>query len=163
MNTKLKLFLNVLLTLCTIAVAAFIISNSIETGAQSADKSQTVTDAVQNVTKPIIGEANTDKYITHEFVRKLAHFCEFGLFGVMLCATYLSYTNKKIFFAIPCALCVTLPIIDECVQLFSAGRAFEIADIFLDLFGATCGLFGLLILFMIICYFIRKKHSTDAA
>lgn len=77
----------------------------------------------------------------HAFVRKLAHFTEFFVFGILLTATSCTYTSRPhrrilslLFFALFTAVS------DETIQMFVSGRFASLSDVHLDFFGALVGI-----------------------
>jgi len=72
-------------------------------------------------------------------IRKLAHFCEFALLGLLLCHSFsaLGVSNRTatgyiLFFALFAA------VLDEYIQSFSPGRASRVKDVLLDFSGVFC-------------------------
>jgi len=79
--------------------------------------------------------------ITENFVRKLAHFCEYALLGFLITTTaWLWYGRLKprIFMILFCGLFI--PVTDEFLQLFVDGRAGSVQDIVLDFSGFIFGM-----------------------
>lgn len=72
-------------------------------------------------------------------IRKLAHFCEFALLGLLLCHSFsaLGVSNRTatgyILF-----LALLVAVIDEYIQAFSPGRASRVKDVLLDFSGVFC-------------------------
>ena len=76
-------------------------------------------------------------WLTHDLLRKIAHFGEFGILGFFLTGMYWNRGNFKLlqpvragFFAAFC---------DETLQLFIPGRSGEVKDVWIDFSGALCG------------------------
>lgn len=72
-------------------------------------------------------------------IRKLAHFCEFALLGLLLCHSFsaLGVANRTatgyiLFLALFAA------VLDEYIQSFSPGRASRVKDVLLDFSGVFC-------------------------
>lgn len=72
-------------------------------------------------------------------IRKLAHFCEFALLGLLLCHSFsaLGVSNRTatgyiLFLALFAA------VLDEYIQSFSPGRACRVKDVLLDFSGVFC-------------------------
>lgn len=65
-------------------------------------------------------------------VRKTAHFGEFYFLGI-LWGIYIIITNKKLLYIV--VLVFLTACIDESIQLFSQGRAFQVTDILIDTLG----------------------------
>ena len=72
-------------------------------------------------------------------IRKLAHFCEFALLGLLLCHSFsaLGVSNRTatgyIFF-----LALFAAVLDEYIQSFSPGRGSMVKDVLLDFSGVFC-------------------------
>ena len=72
-------------------------------------------------------------------IRKLAHFCEFALLGLLLCHSFsaLGVSNRTatgyIMF-----LALFAAVLDEYIQSFSPGRASRVKDVLLDFSGVFC-------------------------
>lgn len=72
-------------------------------------------------------------------IRKLAHFCEFALLGLLLCHSFsaLGVSNRTatgyiLFLALFAA------VLDEYIQSFSLGRGSRVKDVLLDFSGVFC-------------------------
>ena len=72
-------------------------------------------------------------------IRKMAHFCEFALLGLLLCHSFsvLGVSNRTatgyiLFLALFAA------VLDEYIQSFSPGRACRVKDVLLDFSGVFC-------------------------
>lgn len=72
-------------------------------------------------------------------IRKMAHFCEFALLGLLLCHSFnaLGVSNRAatgyiLFLALFAA------VLDEYIQAFSPGRASRVKDVLLDFSGVFC-------------------------
>lgn len=72
-------------------------------------------------------------------IRKLAHFCEFALLGLLLCHSFsaLGVSNRTatgyiLFLALFAA------VLDEYIQSFSPGRGSRVKDVLLDFSGVFC-------------------------
>ncbi len=89
----------------------------------------------------------------HNIVRKIAHFIIYAVLGALVFLLLQSYdvSLKKCFLWTAC-ICFCYAISDEVHQMFSAGRACRIFDMFLDTFGAVCGSFAV--------YFLQRFVHT---
>ena len=138
--------LRIILTAACIAMLAFIFSNSLQTGEQSSAQSSTVVDTVQDVAgainpeSPIATATGAAKDRLHSAIRTLAHFSEFGALGALMGWCCLSYTRKWQFLFIPFGGVALVPLLDEYLQTFSAGRGAEWKDIAVDGLGGVLGL-----------------------
>lgn len=95
---------------------------------------------------------NEGKWLTEHIVRKGAHFFEYCVLGILLiqnfrCTWQSSSWNvgrlrrSNLEKAIPLVLCVlAIPFLDETLQLFAAGRAAQVTDVWLDISGTVCGI-----------------------
>ena len=82
---------------------------------------------------------HTEFRVGQHFVRKAAHFCEFFALGILLSATLVAFRVKYAFYlSLPILFAVAA--IDECLQLFSPGRAAALSDVLLDTSGGICGI-----------------------
>lgn len=69
-------------------------------------------------------------------VRKMAHFSECLILGILM-VNMLRYYDKKIYLSI--IICIIYAISDEVHQLFVSGRSCQIIDIFIDTIGSNVG------------------------
>ena len=142
---------------------AWIFSNSLKTAAQSIEQSGEVTDGVAQVFKwlaPNSFWANASKEeleVLHAYVREGAHFLEFALLGALCSCVFFAFQGKGVQAVFPFlggffvfqgkGLQALFPflgglfvgVIDEILQLFSKGRAFEWTDILIDFGGVLFG------------------------
>lgn len=137
------------IALCVLIIAAviwvgFIFSNSLDNGTDSGNKSATVTATINKATQSI----GIEKEITESVVRDMAHFSEFAVLSVLLCAiiavAFFHRLQNNLPFSLLCIAasvpaCFILACADEFLQKFSDGRASQITDALLDTLGAICG------------------------
>lgn len=71
-------------------------------------------------------------------VRKIAHFVEYFVLGVLIYLTAKSYNINNYYIMI--LLCFLFAYFDEVHQLFVIGRDGNIKDVSLDTFGSSCGI-----------------------
>jgi len=91
------------------------------------------------------------------WIRKLAHFTEFMILGILWFFTIHEHQNlmkKSILYVM--IIAVSTAIIDETIQLFSEGRAFAVLDIGIDTLGV---IFGLFLCFIFIKLFHKKENQ----
>ena len=81
-------------------------------------------------------------------IRKLAHFTEYFILG-LLTYNMINHCNKKTYISI--IVCILYAISDELHQLLVPGRSCQILDITIDSIGAILGIYLL--------SFINKKHK----
>lgn len=71
-------------------------------------------------------------------IRKLAHFTEYFILGILVINFIIRY-DKKIIIAI--LLCIIYATSDEIHQIFVPGRSFQIIDIMIDSLGSIMGIY----------------------
>lgn len=94
------------------------------------------------------------------YIRKLAHFSEYGLGGVLffsLFETFEMIDEKRLFFASCCGLLYSLT--DEFHQLFVDGRSGQITDVLIDTLGAMTGACVMCFIINLIKFVISKKKQ----
>ena len=144
MTKNQKARLRLLLRLVLIATLCFIWSNSMVGKEGSASLSRTVTAWLNGIGIPV----------TEHFVRKAAHFCEFGLLGCELMLLF--WLRSGVHFQNLCnaAFAALLSAVtDETIQIFS-GRGSQVQDVVLDFSGA---LTGILLVSLIISLIEERK------
>lgn len=101
-------------------------------------------------------DALTAKY--NPIIRKLAHFTEYAVLGVLISFVFMCFEQTKKRF---CLLSLLLSFIsasaDELHQFFVPGRACRFTDILIDTSGAASGIFAVFILLLFIKAFKTKK------
>lgn len=79
-------------------------------------------------------------------IRKLAHFTEYFILGILV-INFITRYDKKIIIAI--ILCIIYATSDEIHQIFVPGRSCQITDIMIDSLGSIMGIY--------LCKLITKK------
>ena len=126
MTENQKARLRLLLRLVLIATLCFIWSNSLVGKEGSASLSRTVTAWLNGIGIPV----------TEHFVRKSAHFCEFGLLGCELMLLFWLRSGVRFQNLCNAAFAALLSAVtDETIQSFS-GRGSQVLDVVLDFSGA---------------------------
>ena len=142
----------VLLVLMT-ATLVFIWTNSMEPPAESSEKSQWVMQLLTPFLELFIGKGNVTEFL----VRKLAHFCEFGLLGCELSLMLILRKRQTLQWYVNIAMCAfVVAALDETIQIF-ADRGSSLADVWIDFAGAVTGIVGVYILHAIGRHFIRRR------
>lgn len=132
----------------TLAVMILIFKFSAATGEESEAVSQNLLSKIIE----ILGN-----YISHNFLRKLAHFSEFAALGFCM-AGAIHFTFGKRKFYLPLVPCVLYAISDEIHQYFVPERACRVFDMFVDTCGIATGI-GIFLLFILIISKIAKKKE----
>ena len=145
MGDNLKKFINIgLLILWMIII--FVLSN--DTGTASSNKS----DGIASFISDIISFIDTDTLIF--IIRKLAHFTEYLILGILFLNVLKDYNvvNTKLVI-ITILFCFSFAISDEVHQLFIQNRSGKITDILIDKLGSSIG--------VIIYYLILKRKYKN--
>lgn len=140
---------SVMWAIVTLAFISFIFSRSLTPAVVSSQESGTVV----NYVNTLLSSINLNSGVTDFIVRKSAHFMEFFILGVLLTKTVASFVKEiwqrlfpTLFFAL------LIPVMDEALQYFSAGRSSEVKDVLLDFLGALTA-----IALVNIIYFVSKR------
>ncbi len=98
--------------------------------------------------------------LVEPYVRKLAHFSEYGLGGVLFISLFSTYDwsdRRKIITSI--SLGVWYAILDEVHQLMVPGRSGAFKDVYIDSLGIATGVIGMMIVLKITEIVINKKKN----
>lgn len=147
----------ILFTILTVAFVLFIFSNSLQNGENSSKESGTVVQLLQSLFHSLGITAAVSEHI----IRKTAHFCEYAVLGALLGEMLRRYTPRvlqNIF--VPLFIGLAVPVADECIQLFSAGRTALVLDVVLDFSGMLTGL-ALTVLCILLHDRRRKGHGQE--
>ena len=133
----------------------FIFSNSAASAGTSNGMSLTVSEWIRPVLNTVGLHPETD--FLNFVIRKLAHFSEYAWLGCLIAAAYRlqpwSWMKSKAallpFFIIP--------VLDENLQRFSAGRSCELRDMLIDSAGMAAGMFLAIVLLGIVGH--QKKQE----
>ena len=151
-------------TIAVVIWIVFILSNSSKTGVESGSMSKTVCEAINNFFENL----KLNITFSEHFVRKSAHFCEYMILAILVCADITSISaffekmrQERIFLWLLSAIPVSAVIafLDEFgVQMSTVGRGPSIRDVIIDTSGAA---FGVLAVGLVICIVrltgIRRK------
>ena len=100
-----------------------------------------------------VGKGNVTEFL----VRKLAHFCEFGLLGCELSLMLILRKRQTLQWYVNIAMfAFVVAALDETIQIF-AGRGSSLVDVWIDFAGAVTGIVGVYILHAIGRQFIRRR------
>ncbi len=148
--------------ICAVVTALMIFSFSADNGEESGDLSGEITDKVLDVVG--INPIDTpQKYKevrdgTEHFIRKLAHFSEYAVFGLFVCLFFRTFPIRLwLVYLISQATATSYASLDEWHQLSVPGRAGSPIDVLIDSAGACCGIFAALALWYLVCRLIQKS------
>lgn len=149
-------WVSVFVTLAVILIVAVLINMAIiyffseESMEESGDRSTGIVRVLMRILYPNYDELRWSERMeimanTHRLVRKLAHFAEFGLLG-LLSAWLVAYVNRRkkwirawLEWLIPIVFCLLYAISDEVHQIFS-NRGASAKDVVIDFAGAVTGI-----------------------
>jgi VanZ family protein len=127
-----------------IAVAIIIFYLSHQTSTESSNTS----DSLIGLIFTLIGQT-----FSTEFIRSLAHFCEFAGFGFLMINLLFSLKDKlKPFLSV--LFSFGYAVTDEIHQIFIPGRAFQLIDLTIDLGGIVLGV-------VVFCLLIFIKYKVQ--
>lgn len=126
----------------SVAAAVIIFKFSCDTGEESAELSGSLLAVLAEFLQ---------KYISHNFLRKLAHFCEFAALGFFVCGA-VGFTLGRRVIEIALPVCVLYSVSDEIHQYFVPDRACRIFDVFVDSCGSLTGI----LIFLLLIFLIEK-------
>ncbi len=132
MQQRASIRFRVVFFVLTAAMLAFAFIHSAMPAQVSAEESGGVLDFLYS----LLPRLGISMELTDHIVRKLAHFTEFTVIGML---------------ATTC---------DETIQLFSEGRSGQITDVLLDFSGVVTGMLFLLLCFMLYIQ-IRKRKGKE--
>lgn len=120
------------------AYIAFIFSNSLTPAVQSSAESGYVLELVHGILDFWGVKA---LWLTEYVIRKLAHFTEYTVMGILLFQSMKSPDCGIVWIKrLHRTAVFWIPFVDETLQLFTEGRSGQISDVWLDMSGAAAGL-----------------------
>ena len=154
-NKKIYIILNVF----AILWIAFIFGNSLKTADASGMQSEGIVNFVIDkiLNTPIEKQSIEFVDLVTHFVRKVAHFTEFAILGViifLICYITDRSRLKSSIFSVCLSFCVA--VCDELLQLTSEGRACRFSDVLIDTSGAA---FACLMMFLIVFLISKRKKQ----
>lgn len=147
-----------------IFIIIVIFFKSFETGEQSSNSSDRVTDVIVGTIDGITpgDESITDKFDIDDiklFVRKaIGHFGVFLILGIFATLTYYYFINKKLFSIIATIFSgLVVALISELIQTIPAGRGPSLSDVFLDYAGYAISIVIVGLIIYLLIYFKSRK------
>lgn len=79
-------------------------------------------------------------WVSNFLIRKCAHFSEYAVLGILSCLAFKTeYKTRNFKLLLQVILLLSVPCIDETIQLFVPGRCGALMDVMIDLSGAFTG------------------------
>ena len=150
--------LRIVLTVLSAAALVFIFYNSSLDAVESSEQSGTMLGGINAFLRSL----GIPIELSDHFIRKTAHFVEYFVLGGLFSLTAFAYVrtrSRMLMIALP--LGAAAAVTDELIQLGSAGRSCEVADMALDFCAVlTASLIVTLILYLIDRH-KKKKAETQ--
>ena len=148
-----------LLLLAILAALAFIWGNSLDSAVESAAKSGRVRELLRPLLELVVGQGG----VTDHLVRKLAHFTEYAVLGVLLLLLTAVGFRVRLQTVVNCLFfLMAAALTDETIQMFSDGRSSQLTDVWLDFSGVMAGiLVGLFCLALCRMWWLLYKHRNE--
>lgn len=116
--------------------------------------------SVTELINSILGSISPSLEVTHRFVRKAAHFCEFAMFSTLACFAIYFFFKDHARREYLCLLAIPLSALvaacDETIQLFVDGRGASAIDVLIDSSGACAAALIFLGITLLIKLHIKK-------
>ena len=141
--------------LLVVLMVIFIFSNSAASAGTSNGMSLTVSEWIRPVLNTVGLHPETD--FLNFVIRKLAHFSEYALLGCLIAAAYRIQPGSWMKSKAALLPFFIIPVLDENLQRFSAGRSCELRDMLIDSAGMAAGMFLAIVLLGIIGH--QKKQE----
>ena len=150
-----KMWLGVCLALGVVTLLIW--GNSMRTSTQSAQQSGSLLAFLT----PWLTELGIQPEGFHSILRKLAHFSEYGLLGVLwTIELWLGpHRGKRRGTMERLSFCMLTAFLDETIQLFVPGRSGEIRDVWIDTAGAWTGIVMTTCLVCIAAKFLNRNKN----
>ncbi len=149
-NKKRLILLRILWVFLCVLWIFFIFSQSAQDAATSSNASEGVRYSLNN----LLNRFGIPLHFSSIFIRKLAHFTEYAVLGILLfCGIPLySFIKDRLWYSTVVSVIVACT--DEGIQFFSVGRSPHYLDVLIDLLGIHTAFWGLVLL----CY-VGKRHA----
>ena len=126
-----KKYLQITLIVLIVATISFIFINSMLPPEASSEQSGAVAEFIET----IIPEDTELGSLIQEYIRKIAHFTEYGLLGFEIAIYIVLFVEKRLMYAMVNMLTpLVVGFVDETIQIFS-DRGPSITDVWIDIGG----------------------------
>ncbi len=144
----------VVFTILSVFCIGIIFTQSLLPAGKSSQESSKILELLNGITEFL----GMGRLFTHNLVRKCAHFAEFAVLSACLFGMYRTYIQSLLKISLfTSASYFIVAVIDECIQMFSPGRACQFTDVLVDCAGGTCALLFL----TVICVQIGKRKLNN--
>ena len=143
-----------------ILMVAFIWGQSMLPGALSAQESAFVLELLQPVVEPlhrILAEMGRE-VDPHLLVRKLAHFTEYAVLGVLMYLLFVKPDGRSRYL-LPAGLCLATAGVDEGIQIFAEDRGPALRDVAIDFCGSCVGILAAAFVILLLYYRVRQERE----
>lgn len=148
-NKSKRLFYRSITMILLMLWVLFIFYNSMENADMSSSRSMGLLAMIEE----IFGESG---FLTEHLLRKLAHFMEFAIEGMLLVIVLRGYTERTVrYLGWPLFGGLLTAVTDETLQLFSDGRSAQVTDAWIDFIGVMAGILTAMIIVKIACRILR--------
>ena len=163
-----KYIVVIILTALAVVWAGFILAQSMETGEESSELSGQVCEVVNEVAQDL----GAQEPISEHTIRKTAHFGEYMILGVILCADIVAINKVRRgrllrsipFLPISLVFAIVVAIVDEfVVQANTEGRGPAFTDVLIDAAGATTSILCFLLVIFVLHILARSLLKKDQA
>lgn len=142
-------------TVLLLLYVGFVFHNSMTPAVDSSAQSLSVLEAVQTV----LDTVGLDHVgITEHIIRKMAHFGEYTVLGMLLMQCLGQYRLMTVSrWQLHALFGFLIPFVDETIQLFTEGRSGQISDVWLDCSGV---MFGTVVCLAVCLWRRRPKRKS---
>lgn len=158
MKTNKRIIISVILIAATVGWVCFIFGNSLKNAEQSSEQSSEICEILQEAADSL----GLNIQIQSSVIRTLAHFGEFAILGMLLCADiiHIFVAPKDLspwLLLVSPALSLAVAVTDEILQKFSDGRVCDVKDVLVDFSGALLGAAIVSAVFLLVKYKRSRK------
>lgn len=157
----------VLFLLLTVLLAGVIFYMSSEPATESSERSTTIAAEILPIVHPAFETLPPEEQkavlsSADHILRKTAHFCVYGVLGVLLLLYSLCFAAKPPAHMLRALLAATVyAASDEIHQAFVPGRGSAVTDVLLDSAGALCGILAIWLLVWASCRRTNKDRHAN--
>ena len=148
-----------LLAAAVLLWTVFIFAQSAKSGEESSSDSESVVEIIENIVQSVVPNAE----VSSHFVRKMAHFTEYLILG-LIAAALVGCVRGGWLFAAAWGYAFLVANCDEfIVQRMSEGRGPQFTDVLIDSAGALVGVIFVMVVFWAVIRRIQQIKLDDNA